>query len=378
MSDRRVNPSYKTGDVILPVLLGFFLRIKSFNELNYMLRDNEFSKLIPRGKRLPLIDTIRDTLKVIDLDKLAYINDYIVSIAIDNKVFSNGTIDGYVVAAMDGTKIFGSSKKKCDKCLTYEINDKRYNYHNAVVMSLIGNTVKLVLDYEMYNGRLDSHSKNEGELSVAKRLLTKVVCKHNGFLDIVAYDALACNSSFINHCINSGLDVVVRVKQNNNKSKRSIKCQVNKKEKSSSWYDGATLVEAYEEEFYMTNVEPKLRYAKFTKRTVDNKRSQILIVTSCLDMSLNSLYKIIKARWDIENSIFNNLKNNASMEHCFVHGGNGLEAILYLQFIASNLFQLFKLKRIRDTINNQRELVRQLFKGLYLLKYDKELLINSS
>jgi len=39
-------------------------------------------------------------------------------------------------------------------------------------------------------------------------------------------------------------------------------------------------------------------------------------------MSLETLYKIIKARWEIENSIFNNLKNEASMGHGFVHGGN--------------------------------------------------------
>ena len=38
LTDGRINPSYKTGQVILPVLLGFLLRIKSFNELNCMLR----------------------------------------------------------------------------------------------------------------------------------------------------------------------------------------------------------------------------------------------------------------------------------------------------------------------------------------------------
>ena len=32
----------------------------------------------------------------------------------------------------------------------------------------------------------------------------------------------------------------------------------------------------------------------------------------------------------IENRVFNNLKNEAVLDHCFVHGGNGVEAILYL------------------------------------------------
>ena len=34
LSDGRVNPTYNTAQVIALVLLGFFLRIKSFNELN--------------------------------------------------------------------------------------------------------------------------------------------------------------------------------------------------------------------------------------------------------------------------------------------------------------------------------------------------------
>jgi len=45
LTDGRVNPSYKTGQVLLPVLFGFLLRIQSFNELNCMLKENEFKKL---------------------------------------------------------------------------------------------------------------------------------------------------------------------------------------------------------------------------------------------------------------------------------------------------------------------------------------------
>ena len=37
LSDARVNPTYSTGQVILPVLFGFLLRIKSFNELVYSI-----------------------------------------------------------------------------------------------------------------------------------------------------------------------------------------------------------------------------------------------------------------------------------------------------------------------------------------------------
>ena len=40
------------------VLFGFLLRIKSFNELNFMITNNEFSKLYPRETKLPKVDAI--------------------------------------------------------------------------------------------------------------------------------------------------------------------------------------------------------------------------------------------------------------------------------------------------------------------------------
>ncbi len=75
--------------------------------------------------------------------------------------------------------------------------------------------------------------------------------------------------------------------------------------------------------------------------------------------------------------IFNNMKQEAGLEHCFVHGGNAVEAVLWLIFIAGNLFQLFKLRRIKNHIPIQKELVRLLLKGLYLLKHDRMLIFDT-
>jgi hypothetical protein len=74
---------------------------------------------------------------------------------------------------------------------------------------------------------------------------------------------------------------------------------------------------------------------------------------------------------NFENAILNTLENEASLDHYFVHGGNAVEAIPYCIFITSNLFELFKQRRIKNRIGSQRKLVRQLFKDLYLLKYER-------
>ena len=72
LEDSRVNPKYRTGLTIMPLLLGLLLRIKSINQLKFMLKENEFAKAFPRGKELVQIDTIRDTLKVISIDGLTF------------------------------------------------------------------------------------------------------------------------------------------------------------------------------------------------------------------------------------------------------------------------------------------------------------------
>ena len=162
LSDGRVNPTYSTGQVIMPVLFGFSLRIKSFNELSLMIKNHEFSKLFPRGTKLPQVDAIRDTLKVMNIDGLKQINQHIVKTAVSNKAFENGTIDGYMVAAIDGTKFFGSNKKSCSECLKNAKGKTTHCFHSGAVMSTVGMGPKLVIGFEMYKPGQDAVSKDEG------------------------------------------------------------------------------------------------------------------------------------------------------------------------------------------------------------------------
>ena len=85
LKDARFHPKYKTGQALMPLLLGLLLRIKSMNELKFMIKENEFAKTFPRGTNLPQIDTIRDALKVISIDGLKIILHNVVNTAIQNK-----------------------------------------------------------------------------------------------------------------------------------------------------------------------------------------------------------------------------------------------------------------------------------------------------
>ena len=158
-----------------------------------------------------------------------------------------------------------------------------------------------------------------------------------------------------------------------------MKAKTNKQDPIEIWTDENELesIKAYESIFEMDNVDQPLRFVKYAMKYPEKKRSQIMIVTTNMDMSLKTLFKMIKARMDVEN-VFNILKNECNLGHCYVHGGNSVEAILYLIFIANNLTQLFLTRRLRQIYKTQREMVRLLFKGLYLLKYKADLVFNTS
>lgn len=141
------------------------------------------------------------------------------------------------------------------------------------------------------------------------------------------------------------------------------------------WDDerGFEKVEVYESIFTMNNVEEPLRFVKFAIKHMDKNRTQIMLVTTCMDMTFKTLFKIIRARL-----IFNNLKSECGLENCFVHGGKAVETVLYLIFIASNIRQIFLVRRLRNHFTTQREMVRLLLKGLYLMKYRVEMVFSSS
>ena len=109
--------------------------------------------------------------------------------------------------------------------------------------------------------------------------------------------------------------------------------------------------------------------------------SQVLLITTDFNIPLRTLYKMMHMGWDIENSLFNKLKVYSALGHCFMHNPNAIEAILYLMSIASNLTQLFIFRRLSGNeikILTQKEIIRLLEKELYLLKYNRQYIFDTT
>ncbi|PHV70747.1 spermidine/putrescine ABC transporter substrate-binding protein [Sporanaerobium hydrogeniformans] len=169
-------------------------------------------------------------------------------------------------------------------------------------MSLIGSEPRLIIDFELYKGCEDSSKKDEGELTVAKRLLSRVMKEHKHAIEVVVYDALACNSSWINHCLDHKVIPIVHVKDNNITSIKEVKTKINKGNVREVWQDEKREceVKAYEETFKMDEVIEPLRFVKFSKKRKQGKYSQVLMVTTDFNIPLQTLYKMMHMRWDNE------------------------------------------------------------------------------
>lgn len=275
------------------------------NVINCYIKTGEFDWM---KKRIPKVDAIRNSLKSINLDGLREINTSIIKKTIRNKVLAGGTIDGYIVAAIDGTKLFNTKDPHCDDCLSNTTKGKEYFSHNCSVVSLIGEGANLVIDYEMHRRNGNGKDTSESEIVASKRLLSSVVLAHNGLIDVVAYDALAGHSVFINHCIDHEVDAVIRLKKSHILSIKKVKRETNRKKHVKEFEDGKFQIKAYESLFYMDGVDKPLRYIKFSKDDRNGNKTQVLILTTSMAISIKTLYKIMKARWNIENRVFNNLK----------------------------------------------------------------------
>ena len=61
IKDQISNPKIATAAIAFSVILGFMLKIRSFNQLDDYLEYNDFRGLVPKKMRLPRIDAIRDS-----------------------------------------------------------------------------------------------------------------------------------------------------------------------------------------------------------------------------------------------------------------------------------------------------------------------------
>lgn len=373
--DFRKKQHVETQVIFTILLWSFIFRVESFNQLEQMIKYGCFRPLFPRSTKMPSIDAISDVLTLWDLERLEVSFKSIIQVLNNNKTFINGTIDGYTVCALDGTDVIKTSKKKCEGCALMKNGSSYYYVHKSVVAMIIGKETNYVLDYGMakvevketgkdkQTGKEIALTKSEGELTVA----TDLVSKLPSWVDVVVGDALYFKAPFIKTVRKYGKHAVVRLKDETTSAYKTIEhvamyntidgsFEVNEAYAEIStifWQEDTSLTDST-----VLSKDPEkyidIRIYKFIEVIETNINGEqkftfreVYVGTTDKNMAPETVWRIIRKRWYIENTGFNQLKTHCYMDHCFRHDDTAIKAILGIMFMAFNILQSFLFQRLR-------------------------------
>ncbi|WP_142383425.1 transposase [Bacillus sp. V3-13] len=360
--DSRIYPRIKPEVIGLCMLFGYLFRMPSLERLEYWIRCGVFRRLA-KGQQLPTVDTIRESLRGADLSQLQLMNEQIIKKARRNKVLRGGTIDGWVVSAIDGVELFESVKKSSQEALTRVIDGVTHYYYRFVGCMTIGMEPRIVWGMEPLKVREgDSCQKDEGEITAAKRLVKQLYERFHHFTDILVCDALYAKAPFINLVTSFNIDLIIRMKDMRLDIVKDALGLFSKRKPDRVWTtkekNQVIRVEAWEAyDMEMANVLVGIRFVRFVEHTqilrrgkvIKTETKEILLVTTCQEeVKAESIWKMIHKRWDIENCLFHQLKTHCHMDHRFVDGLHAITACIYLQMVAFNLWQLYLFRYLRQ------------------------------
>ncbi|MDF2505716.1 hypothetical protein [Clostridium sp.] len=78
LENKKVKSLVKISTISFIVLLGFMLKIRSFNKLKHWIKRNKFKKVLPKKTLIPDIDPIHRSLSDFDLDGLKVMNNHVI------------------------------------------------------------------------------------------------------------------------------------------------------------------------------------------------------------------------------------------------------------------------------------------------------------
>lgn len=277
-------------------------------------------------------------------------------------------MDGHYLAGLDGTGIFSSNQIQCDQCIEkfYKKTGEFSYSHQMVGAAILHPDMKQVIPLcpEPIQKK-DGSRKNDCERNVTKRVLEDLKTEHPRLKLIIVEDSLSANAPHIKKIKECGYRFILGVKPGDHKY-------------LFDWVDAHDEVKKYE--FYRLigeRVKKKVTYKfRWLNNVPLNDSNEDLLVnfldfeeiTEALDkegkviktkttkftwvtdikITKDNVFQIMKggrARWKIENEVFNTLKNQGyNLEHNFGHGFknlcNNLALIMMLAFLVDQLQEI--------------------------------------
>jgi hypothetical protein len=373
LTDQRRAPQISTFDVVNSLFHTAVLRIPSINALEGDLKESDFQKLLGRHPTQDVkafsADVVANVLDKLHLEKVRGSMEDVIGKAERNKAFRDGCYSALRCVAIDGWEPFASYDRHCSHCLVRKVKVKRSNgsieeveqyYHHYAVAMLLGPVLDVVLGIEPVlneEARRDvdgEHAGHEGELTAAHRLIDSLHSTYGTFIDAFVLDALYANGPVMTHLEQYGYAGFLVLKKDKNEPLKEAltlwqeqgPCEQyydpDKKEHLQFWdSDNIETLDSY---------KGKVRVIRAIVTQPDDESSTTwcfaILGKRARQLARRTALQIVRARWHIEDTAFNQWIRYWNFGHVFRHTPNALLAVLLLWALAFNLLQLFVYRRL--------------------------------
>jgi len=242
-------------------------------------------------------------------------------------VFYRGTY----LLAIDGTGFFSSSKVKCCNCCVKNHKDGTQTYyHQMLAAALIHPDLKQVIPLAPEPiQKQDGAKKNDCERNAAKRLLRSIRADHPRLDITVVEDALSSNVPHIEELKRHEMHFILGIKPGDHKNfferleEDALSRLVEGHEIKRN--DGSSIEFRFINGILLKETDPTTG-VNFFEAIEKNAKGKVTVFSWVTDFLItkNNIEKLMRggrARWRIENEVFNTLKNQGyEFEHNFGHG----------------------------------------------------------
>jgi hypothetical protein len=378
VGDGRRDPEFTTATVVRCLFMAAVLRVPSFNQLEQLLADGRFQKLLGfpgkkrRGDKVFSADVIVDVVDTIEVAVLQAAMVELVKRAATKKVFRHDTYGSYITIAIDGWEPFCTYKRHCSGCLTRKVTIKKKDedgneikekvtqyYHRCVVAFLVAPKIDLtlaiepVLSSDLREDLTPKEARHEGELTAALRLIDRLRKDYGCFIDSFALDGLyACGPVFEKLTEHKYGAFVICKKKKDDPYRFAESIWEHREQPDEVMKDPETGEKV--EFWFLKDVDALKSFdgsvdmvkARVTRKSGKTSTWVMALVGKAKKVRPLAALRAMRARWHIENTAFHQWVKRWGLDHCYRHTPNAILAMLYIFAIAFNLMQLFYYRRL--------------------------------
>ena len=259
-----------------------------------------------------------------------------------NKAFDDSRFIG---VAIDGTTVGRCSADGCTLCRPFkDSKGEIVGYrHHVVMASIVGTGLSLPIDVEPYG-------PGDSEYAAGQRMLKRVVeALGRRFAQYTVVDGEFATAPFLHAADQCGLKVIARLKANLPELFAAAQARFAYRRPNRIFKEGSDRVEIWDADDFdpWDSLQWKtVRVIRYRQHKPDGTVIEAYWLTNFSThlVGSESLYRMAKARWEIENQGFNDAKNRYGFEHIPHHHANSLLICWLLLILALTIERLYRLR----------------------------------